>query len=147
LKKAICLPARQSNRQTIAFHHLWELADRKIHEAATIKRGVTHESILALVGVMKESHMQREIRDITDELDIIIYVVKQQQHILAKFTEHALEILDPLADDDKRATPRRKAFEKRARALGNKLCFQIEELEGLKRCAESTAKNVSSPLF
>jgi len=105
---------------------------------------VTHEGILALVGVMKESHMQREIRDITDELDIIIYVVKQQQHILAKFTEQALEVLDPLDDDDKRATPRRKAFEKRAKVLSNKLCFQIEELEGLKKCAENTAKNASN---
>jgi hypothetical protein len=118
----------------------------KIHEAAMTKDGVTAESILALVGVMKESHMQREIRDIVDELDIIIYVVKQQQQIITKYTELVLEILDPPESDaiSKGVSLPRRAFQKRAKALGSELTSQIEELEGLKRSAESTAKNVSA---
>lgn len=44
-----------SNRQTIAFRHLWQLVQMKIHEAATAKDGVTPESILALVGVTQIS--------------------------------------------------------------------------------------------
>jgi len=118
----------------------------KIHEAAMTKDGVTAESILALVGVMKESHLQREIRDIVDELDIIIYVVKQQQQIITKYTELVLEILDPPESDaiSKGASVPRRAFQKRAKALESELTSQIEELEGLKRSAESTAKNVSA---
>ena len=87
--------------------------------------------------------MQREIRDIIDELDIMIYVVKQQEQVVAKFTEQALEILDP---DDNGMTPQINTFKKRAKALGCELEFQIKELEGLKKSAESTAQNVCPSL-
>ncbi len=83
--------------------------------------------------------MQREIRDIIDELEIIIYVVKQQQQVITKYTEQALEILENQSED----SPQKKSFEKRAKALICELEAQIEELEGLKRSAESTAQNVS----
>jgi hypothetical protein len=82
----------------------------KIHEAAASKDGVTPQSILALVGVMKESYMQREARDFVDELDIMIYVVKQQQQIITNYTELALEIMDTHERNEGAGETRRRAF-------------------------------------
>jgi hypothetical protein len=72
--------------------------------------------------------MQREIRDIINELEINIYVVKQQ--------EQALEILGNQSKD----SPQKNAFEKRAKALICEPGAHIRELEELKRSAESTAQ-------
>ncbi|KAK3329955.1 hypothetical protein B0H66DRAFT_586382 [Apodospora peruviana] len=109
-----------------SFHHLSQLAEMKIHEAAT-KDGVTAESLLALVSINKESHMQREIRDIIDELDIMIYVVTQQEQVITKFTEQAKEILgrgEQLSETVKRT--QYTTFEKRAKEIICEVEFQIK---------------------
>lgn len=89
--------------------------------------------------------MQREIRDIIDELGIIIHVVRQQEQVITKYTEQALEILENRPKDKpKDNTLQTELFKKRAKALICELEIQIKELEELKRNAESTAQNVST---
>lgn len=105
---------------------------------------MTAESIIGLVTVLKESHLQREIRDIIDELEIIIHVVRQQEQVITKYTEQAVEILENRFGMNHVQT---NLFKKRANSLVSELQNQIKELEGLKRSAESAAQNVSTRHF
>lgn len=99
---------------------------------------MTAESIIGLVTVLKESHLQREIRDIIDELEIIIHVVRQQEQVITKYTEQAVEILENRSGKNSVQT---NLFKKRANLLVSELQNQIKELEGLKReCRERRAE-------
>jgi hypothetical protein len=45
------------------------------------------------LNITTEGRLQREIKDIIDETDIMIYVVRQQEEVITRFTKLALEIL------------------------------------------------------
>jgi hypothetical protein len=166
-----------------------------------------------LLNITAEGRLQREIKDIIDELDIMINVVKQQEEVITRFTKLAPEILHPFgkpgrvkegdgtsepvvilqhsdgtqskiklkrngevvvstdnkpsatadgkqpAKDDAVAPNRGgkqpvtdgsstkqqiEAFDKRAADLLSEISVRINELEGLKKSAETTAQNASS---
>lgn len=50
--------------------------------------------IFALLNVTPEAELQREIRDIIDELDIILHIAKQKNDMISRFFKHANQIMD-----------------------------------------------------
>ena len=91
----------QSNRQTIAYRHLWQLVDEltNIYQSHA-NADVPADTLLPLLKLEPESQMQRVIRDIIDELDIMIQIMEQQNDVITKFTRLAGEILDASDDAD-----------------------------------------------
>lgn len=113
------------------------------------------KTLLPLLNIIPESQLQREIRDIIDELEIMIHIVKQQEDVISMFNSRAREILEqknrrsnnePRQKSEKTPSPQPSpqvtAFKKRAAGLLADVALQIKELEGLKKSAESTAQNV-----
>lgn len=152
----------QTNKQAIAFKHLWQLSERLtgIYQSG-IEDKIDPALILALLNVTPEAELQREIRDIIDELDIILHIAKQQNEMISRFVKLASQIIDadvkryedggrttlnPL--NERRTTldrlnQQQRAFKTHSEDLLSETKDRIDELSGLKISAESTAQNVS----
>jgi hypothetical protein len=118
--------------------------------------------MLALLDVTPEAELQREIRDIIDELDIMLHIVRQQQEVIRRFVRFAEDVLRFTEDVSRtdlvkprgNATPSApvdvqsivddqiKSFEARGADLLSEVEDRIQELGGLKASALSTAENV-----
>lgn len=116
--------------------------------------------MLALLDVTPEAELQREIRDIIDELDIMLHIVGQQEEVIKRFVRFAEDVLktNPVKSPGQAApaTPvdvqnivadQVKSFEARRADLLSEVEDRIKELEGLKASALSTAENVGVFLF
>lgn len=116
--------------------------------------------MLALLDVTPEAELQREIRDIIDELDIMLHIVGQQEEVIKRFVRFAEDVLktNPVKSHGQAApaTPvdvqnivadQVKSFEARRADLLSEVEDRIKELEGLKASALSTAENVGVFLF
>lgn len=112
--------------------------------------------MLALLDVTPEAELQREIRDIIDELDIMLHIVRQQQEVIKRFVRFAEDVLRTTpakppgqigsatpAEVSKIVEDQASSFESRKTDLLSEVEDRIKELEGLKASALSTAENVS----
>lgn len=157
----------QNNKQTISFEHVWEWTGRV---ASFAKPGYLpanlSDLVIPLLNINKEGKLQREIKDIIDELDIMIYISTQQRDVTKNFKKEVTHILDPqgmwkdkltsapITDpngEDSRDDESRKRhdyfwFVHSADELLGDVENQIGELEGLKKSAESTSTSVSQSL-
>ena len=143
----------QSNRRTVAFRHVWEVT--RALTRSTAKHDIPSQELFPLLNLEPESELQREIRDIIDELDIMLYIVKQQKEIISHFKTNVEEIFSEQIekeyigreDQDKekilRDDPKYKVFNKRATGILEDVCRQVRELDSLKDSASSTAQSVS----
>ncbi|KAK2610531.1 hypothetical protein N8I77_003954 [Diaporthe amygdali] len=167
---------RVTHKQAVAFRHLWSLSERltafyqigveeKV-DPAIYQSGVEDEVdpriMLALLNVTPEAELQREIRDIIDELNIMLHIVGQQQEVIKRFVRFAEEILRSTKSNPTKslgqavsATPvdvlsivndQINSFETRKVDLLSEVENRIKELEGLKASALSTAENVNDLL-
>lgn len=128
---------------------------------------------VSLLDINPEGKLQREIKDIIEELEIMIHINRTHKTILNGFIHQVTQIMDP----DGRFKPRfflhkidgentegtapnprpnkasRKAsgmvneadynrFESKAEELLGKVTSRIEELEELRRSAQSTSDSV-----
>lgn len=164
----------QTHKQAVAFRHLWTLSERltAIYQTGVedkvdpsiyqtgVEDKVDPRIMLALLDVTPEAELQREIRDIIDELDIMLHIVGQQQEVIERFVRFAEEILKPNAAKFNRHTSPVEgskaqetvrdqigSFETRKADLLSEVKNRIKELEGLKASARSTAENVSLDTF
>ena len=125
-----------------------------------------------LLDINPEGRLQREIKDIIDELDIMIHINRKQKEVLKRFSKHVEHILDPEGhwrerssnhdwddglrppmptvskkmDDHTDEHEKREQFDWfriQAFDLLSEVTDRIDELEGLKKSAESTAQSVS----
>lgn len=119
-----------------------------------------------LLDIHPEGKLQREIKDVVDELDMMIHVVKKQQEVIKRYTKNVERILDPsypntsgsrrssqiqgTSASDSSNTPAHGdrqqellSFRSQSQDLQDELEDRMEELEDLKRNAESTAQSVS----
>lgn len=116
--------------------------------------------MLALLDVTPEAELQREIRDIIDELDIMLHIVGQQEEVIKRFVRFAEDVLrtNPVKSSGQAApaapvdvqnivADQIKSFEARRADLLSEVEDRIKELEGLKASALSTAENVGVFLF
>lgn len=111
--------------------------------------------MLALLDVTPEAELQREIRDIIDELDIMLHIVGQQEEVIKRFIKFADEVLETNSakspgqvasaspvDVRSIVADQIKSFNSRKQDLISEVEDRIEELQGLKASALSTAENV-----
>lgn len=128
---------------------------------------VDPELLLALLNVTPEAELQREIRDIIDELDIILHIANQQKEMVTRFVKFAKQITESdltsqrdstrALDDEFAAIPghvqqsketvklleqQQSAFNTHSDDLLSEIDDRIKELSALKTSAESTAENV-----
>ncbi|KAI1851240.1 hypothetical protein JX266_003315 [Neoarthrinium moseri] len=84
------------HKQTVAFEQLWRWTD----EASKIYRSNTTASDLhvPLLDINPEGKLEREIKDIIEELDIILHVIKCHRDIIKKFISNAEHMLDPYGE-------------------------------------------------
>lgn len=155
----------QNNKQTISFEHLWEWTGKlgSFAKPGHLPANLS-DFVIPLLNINKEGKLQREIKDIIDELDIMIYISIQQRDVIKKFKKEVTHILDPHGiwkdkltttpindekGDGKKAHSDQKAhddyfwFANSADELLGDVDNQIGELEGLKKSAMSTSTSVS----
>ncbi|KAI5921922.1 hypothetical protein F4810DRAFT_307955 [Camillea tinctor] len=86
------------HKQTTAFERLW----RWTYEAGVIYRskndGDTSDLHVPLLDINPEGQLEREIKDIIEELDIMLQITKTHRDILKTFISNAEHILDPCGD-------------------------------------------------
>lgn len=128
--------------------------------------------VAPLLNISTEGELQREIKDVIDELDIMIYINTQQKEVMKKFVKDVGHLLNPYeteqgnlspiqtsptrptspscffdrpaeAQKDKELLFNYKWFVRTSQELVDDVEDRIAELEGLKRSAESTSKSVS----
>ncbi len=131
-----------------------------------------------LLDIRPEGKLQREIKDIMEELDIMLHIYKKQREVMRRFCKHTEHILDPEGrwkegafGSPVNATPdassRQNSFDESDQEKAQQLALQqaerreqlswfrlqsrellsevddrIDELEGLRKAAESTAQSV-----
>lgn len=134
---------------------MWNLSERQI----VSEENVDPSLLGALLNISFEADLQREIRDIIDELDIMLHIVQQQQDMIARFVNFARQIMQSRCtkfDEHRRlddrpigyGTIKKQAQEMNAKAeiLIFRVADRIKEIDGLRKSAESTAENVRSLL-
>ena len=88
------------DKQTSAFERLWHWT----YEAKSVYRskGGSDASDLhvPLLDINPEGRLEREIKDIIEELDIMIHITKTQEDILKKFITYAQNQLQQLANKE-----------------------------------------------
>ncbi|KAK4167456.1 hypothetical protein QBC43DRAFT_142137 [Cladorrhinum sp. PSN259] len=176
-----------TNQHTISFQHVWHWTQKASAIYRSKSKYVDSSDLhVPLLDINPEGKLQREVKDIIDELDIMITVHKKQKEVIRRFCKHVERILDPEGnwpdgsdhqDQQDSHMPRAqsstmdttpnegKMTEKsdentKVREKRDQLCWfrlqshellaevddRLDELEGLKKGAESTAKSVNDLL-
>ncbi|KAJ4415913.1 hypothetical protein N0V85_002493 [Neurospora sp. IMI 360204] len=176
-----------TNQHTISFQHVWHWTQEasKIYRARSKYVSSAHLHV-SLLDINPEGKLQREVKDILDELDIMLHVHKRQRDIMKRFRRHVEHILDPTnrwsgdcyVEDDTsepslkpsgnasvrsgnnsksdeqtgtndKETRRREQlewFRFQYQELFSEVKDRIDELEGLRAGAKSTADSVNDLL-
>lgn len=153
----------QANKQVLGFQHLWECTQRLAKLADTGLWDTTDLSdfITPLLNVSTEGELQCEIRDVIDEIDIMIYIGNQQKEVVKKFKKDVEHLLDadnrwrnetgavfPKEDSDGGEQERYKDYKWfviNAEELLDDVGDRIAELTGLRQSAVSTSTGVCLP--
>lgn len=85
----------QTNLQTVSFQHLWHWTKRasQVYISKSKYEDASHLH-LPLLNINPEGKLQREIKDIIDELDIMININSKQKEVIKRFTKHVENIYD-----------------------------------------------------
>ncbi|KAI1469067.1 uncharacterized protein F4812DRAFT_318490 [Daldinia caldariorum] len=83
------------HRQTIAFGRLWRWADNAREVYRTNGHRNSSELHMALLDITPEGKLEREIKDVMEELDIMIHITNVQKKMLTQFISNAESLLDP----------------------------------------------------
>jgi hypothetical protein len=138
--------------QTIGLKHLFQLSGEITRTyGSKTWNDVSPKTLLTLLDLGPESELQQEIRDIIVELEIMTYIVKQQEEVIKKFIEQAKQILGPGVEIDNNKinempiNKQRKyvSFRDRAKALLCDVSAQLNELDRMTNNAQSVAHTVS----
>lgn len=83
------------HKQTVAFGRLWRWTEeaRKIYKSRA--RAAGSRLHVPLLDITPEGDLEKEIKDIIEELGIMIYVNKTHRDVLKQFITHVKHILDP----------------------------------------------------
>jgi hypothetical protein len=110
------------------------------------------------LNITPEGLLQREIRDIIDELDIMTHIVSKQKDVVRKFKKHVEGILDPDhrwksgqkpnpdLEEELKKCDSYQWFSDSAEDLLGDVDDHLEELRGLKESASSTSKSVRNAM-
>jgi hypothetical protein len=140
-----------ANKQTIAYEHFWHYTQQasEIYKSKDLVE--TSGMAKVLLDINPEGKLVREIKDILDELNIMIQIKKHQERVLAEFMKHTNHISEELqnssptgtkaATEDKRSEWWRNAY---AHDIEAGLKDRVAELNNLRESAENAEKAVSS---
>ncbi|KAK1723886.1 uncharacterized protein BDZ83DRAFT_741782 [Colletotrichum acutatum] len=168
------------NKQTVSFQHLWHWTEQasKVYHSKSAFEDTSHLHV-PLLNINPEGKLQREIKDIIDELDIMIHVNGKQREVIKRFVKHVENIYDPsgkwrdetLSPDGNRDYFRSRSisqsgeeigsteearkqeerekdeftwFRKQAYDLISDVDDRMNELESLRKSAETTSQGVGS---
>ncbi|KAM7205840.1 hypothetical protein V8F33_000670 [Rhypophila sp. PSN 637] len=84
-----------TNKQAVAFDHLWVWTSKIVNLASPNPFSDITSFVFPLLNINPEGKLQREIKDIIDELDIMLLINRQQLTVIRKFVKHTEDILDP----------------------------------------------------
>lgn len=86
------------HKQTIAFERLWAWTQqaRKVYRSRSADGG--SKLHVPLLDIKPEGELEREIKDIVEELSIMIHIHKTQRDVFKQFVNHVEHILDPSGD-------------------------------------------------
>lgn len=84
-----------TNKQAVAFDHLWVWTSKIVNLASPNPLADITSFVFPLLNINPEGKLQREIKDIIDELDIMMLINRQQLTVIRTFVKHAEDILDP----------------------------------------------------
>jgi soluble P-type ATPase len=113
--------------------------------------------VAPLLNISTEGNLQREIKDVIDELDIMIHIYMQQKDVVKKFKRDVERLLqlhqqgkkEPHQQGKKelhqQGKKEKKEFGASAQGLMDDVDDRIAELRSLKRSAESTSTSVGLP--
>jgi hypothetical protein len=151
------------HRQTLAFNRLWSWTRdaRKIYRSQAYTD--TTELHVPLLDINPEGHLEREIEDIIEELDIMLHIANINKDIIKSFIEQAENILNPDGGLDKiyehkRTRQKHKtkqvekerdyhAFKRRANECQDRVNTHVKDLESLRKSAKNAADDVQQPVF
>ena len=95
-----CSPANmlQASKQTVLFDHLvhWTKEANRVYRSKTEESDSTRLHV-PLLDIRREGKLQREIKDIIDELDMMMYLGAQQAKVLKRFKRLAPAKCFPLS--------------------------------------------------
>ena len=88
--------APQTNKHTISFQHVWHWTQKasKVYRSKP-EHNETSDLHVPLLDIHPEGKLQREVKDILDELDIMINITRRQRELIRRFCRHVENILDP----------------------------------------------------
>ncbi|KAG6363933.1 hypothetical protein INS49_009036 [Diaporthe citri] len=136
------------HQQTDAFERLWRWTERASKMYRRLPGGgVLSELHIPLLDINPEGKLEKEIKDIVEELGIMTYIKKAEKDVLQSFVDNARQILNPgnAAEAQKRPeTP--SWFCNNAFELLKRVDQRIAQLEELERSAKSTAEMVKDLL-
>ncbi|KAK3312035.1 hypothetical protein B0H66DRAFT_101740 [Apodospora peruviana] len=151
-----------TNKQAVAFDHLWVWTSKIANLTYPSPFSDVTAFVFPLLNINPEGKLQREIKDIVDELDIMLMINRQQLEVIRKFVKHAEDILDPAGvwrglkgldsscddetDDLKKKRQDYLWFKTQADELLDDIGSHISELEGLRSSAESTSSSLDNLL-
>jgi hypothetical protein len=87
---------KQTNRQTTAYEHFWETT-RQVSDVYKDPDRVDdgEDKAKALLDINPEGKLLREVKDILDELHIMLNIKNKQQRVFKQFTKHITSIIAP----------------------------------------------------
>ncbi|KAK7994992.1 hypothetical protein PG990_013765 [Apiospora arundinis] len=166
-----------TNKQTVAFDRLWAWTEHWKDNIKKKNKSRMIELQVSLLDINPEGKLQREIKDIIEELEIMIHINRTHKTVLNSFIHQVTHIMDPegrlrsrfstyrVGEEVTEVTgtiPRinkedRKAsvvvnkkdydrFEIKAEELLSKVTARVEELEELRRSAQSTSDSIKDLL-
>lgn len=159
------------HKQTRAFEKLWHWTQRAGIVYRSGEQGYGIET--SLLDIYPEGQLEREIKDIIEEVGIMLHINKTHRDILKSFIKHAKHILDPMGQHSSNEygerhagskSPERSAFAKTTESTPpdekQRLAYEwfsmsadelyenvgdrIEQLEELEKSAKTTAASVST---
>lgn len=80
----------------IALNHVWHWGQKAFAVFRSKSRNPKGRDVyLPLLDLHAEGRLLREIKDISEELDIMLTIIKRQQDLIRQFCRHVENILDP----------------------------------------------------
>jgi hypothetical protein len=172
-----------TNKHTMSSHHLWHWTEKAsviYRSNSKINSGLTSDLHVPLLDINSEGRLQREVKDIIDELEIMIKISKRQHALVRRYSKHAVKIMDPtgklrmsngegedvmsrntswffspnggptenrtpmedLTEEQKEKKKKLDWFMTQATDVLDECDARVNELEGLRTSARSTAENV-----
>ncbi|TRX96420.1 hypothetical protein FHL15_002692 [Xylaria flabelliformis] len=129
-----------SKKQIEESHELWMWIDgaRRINR----KQGMHRNLEIPVWALSPEGHLEQEIDDIVEELEIMISIQKTQSDVYKKFTHHASNIINDVKDGARQLELASGIIRPGSAALMTKVKDRIDYLESLLKTASNAAERV-----